>query len=137
MQKDLKKLNRRELVDIIYQMKKNEQELQAEIVTLQKALAEKRIRLSQAGSIAEAAVSLTDLFSSAQDAADLYLNEIDCIKQKTEKECAEKLEMTNEKVAKILSSAEEKYAQLRARYREDYQKWKRLRAEIQRLQKLK
>lgn len=58
--KDLKKLSRRELMDIIYQMKKNEQQLQEEIASLQEALQDKRIRLSTAGSIAEAAASITE-----------------------------------------------------------------------------
>ena len=72
---ELKKLNRRELVDIIYQMKKNEQLLQDEIAVLRSELEEKRIRLSEAGSIADAAVSITDVFTAAQSAADLYLHE--------------------------------------------------------------
>lgn len=39
--KDLKKLSRRELMDIIYQMKKNEQQMQEEIASLQEALQER------------------------------------------------------------------------------------------------
>ena len=64
--KELKKLSRRELVDIIYQLKKSEQQLQEEIKTLQEALQDKRIRLSTAGSVAEAAASVTGLFFAAQ-----------------------------------------------------------------------
>lgn len=54
--KELKKLSRRELVDIIYQLKKNEQLLQDEIASLREALQDRRIHLSTAGSIAEAAI---------------------------------------------------------------------------------
>ena len=85
--KELKKLSRRELVDIIYQLKKNEQQLQEEIAALKAALEEKRIRISEAGSIAEAAVSISKLFSSAQEAADLYLEEIRCMKEEARKAC--------------------------------------------------
>ena len=87
LHKELKKLSRRELVDIIYQMKKNEQQMQAEIASLQEALQEKRIRISYAGSIAEAAVSIADVLNAAQTAADLYLQEISCMKEETQKEC--------------------------------------------------
>ena len=52
--KELKKLGRRELVDIIYQLKVNEQKLQEKITELEESLQEKRIRISMAGSIAEA-----------------------------------------------------------------------------------
>ena len=87
IRKELKKLSRRELVDIIYQMKKNEQQMQEEIAALQEALQEKRIRISEAGSIAEAAVSIANVFHSAQVAADLYLQEISQMKAETQKAC--------------------------------------------------
>ena len=114
--KDLKKLSRRELMDIIYQMKKNEQQMQEEIASLQEALQEKRIRLSTAGSIAEAAASITNVFSAAQMTANLYLQEISCMKEETEKECAKKIEDANRTVAKILSDGAKQYAALKVRY---------------------
>lgn len=89
--KELRKLSRRELVDIIYQLKKNEQQLQEEVASLRQALQEKRIRIAEAGSIAEAAVSITDLLATAQATADLYLQEIASLKEETEKECARRI----------------------------------------------
>ena len=91
VRKELKKLSRRELVDIIYQMKKNEQQMQEQIAALQEALQEKRIRIEEAGSIAEAAMSVANVFQAAQTAADLYLQEIVNMKAKTQKECAKLL----------------------------------------------
>ena len=79
--KELKRLSRRELVDIIYQLKKNEQAMQEEIESLKTALQDKRIRISSAGSIADAAMSMTDVFSAAQMSADLYLREIAQMKE--------------------------------------------------------
>ena len=104
--KELKKLSRRELVDIIYQMKKNEQQMQEEIASLQESLQDKRIRLSEAGSIAEAAASVSKLFSSAQETADLYLQEIRCMKQETEQICAQMIEDARKQAAEILSGKE-------------------------------
>ena len=92
IRKELKRLSRRELVDIIYQMKKNEQQLQEEIAALQEALQDKRIRLSVAGSIADAAVSIANVFSAAQTAADMYLQEIAYMKEETRKECSKLME---------------------------------------------
>ena len=100
--KELKKLTRRELVDIIYQMKKHEEQLQAEIAALQVALQEKRIRVSEAGSIAEAAASVTNLFATAQQTADLYLREIANMKADTEKECAEMIAEANRTMERIM-----------------------------------
>ena len=126
--KELKKLSRRELVDIIYQMKKNEQEMQAEIADLQEALEDKRIRLSAAGSVAEAAASITEVFSAAQKTADLYLHEISCMKEETERECAKMLEEAKAAVAKTYSDAEKQYAALSARYQIKYKKLQQLQA---------
>jgi hypothetical protein len=84
--KELRKLNRRELIDIIYQMKKNEQQLQEKITALEAAREEKRLRISKAGSVAEAAVAITNVLNAAQEAADLYLHEIACMKADAERE---------------------------------------------------
>lgn len=106
--KELKKLSRRELVDIIYQLKKNEQEKQEEMAALEEALQDKRIRISVAGSIAEAAADITRIFSAAQRTADLYLNEIAAMKEDTEKECAKMLEDARKQAERILAEARDK-----------------------------
>ena len=106
--KELKKLSRRELVDIIYQLKKNELEKQEEIAALEEALQEKRIRISAAGSIAEAATDLTQIFSTAQKTADLYLHEIASMKEDTEKECAKMIEEAGKQAEMILAEARNK-----------------------------
>ena len=64
--KELKRLNRRELVDIIYQLKKNEQENREKTEALEAELQDRRIRISEAGSVAEAAAEITQIFSAAQ-----------------------------------------------------------------------
>ena len=135
--KELKKLGRRELMDIIYQMKKNELEMQEEIATLKAELEEKRIRLSQAGSVAEAATSITNVFSDAQKAADIYLNEISCMKAETEKKCEQKIKETNEKLRKLIADGKKQYEILNEHYKADYQKWQKLRSEIEELKKQK
>ena len=105
--KELKRLSRRELVDIIYQMKKNEQQMQEEISALRAALEDKRIRLSEAGSVAEAAANITQVLSAAQETADLYLREIACMKDQAQEECDKKIREASRKAAGILSGAEE------------------------------
>lgn len=132
--KELKKLSRRELVDIIYQLKKNEQEQQSQITKLEDALREKRIRISVAGSIAEAAVDITNVFSVAQTTADLYLHEITCMKKDTEEKCAKMIEDASKKAEKILAESKKKCDDLDARYQRDYQKWQQLLAQIQTLE---
>ena len=137
MERELKKLNRRELVDVIYQMKKNEQQMQEETAALKEALEEKRIRISVAGSIAEAAVDVTKIFSTAQETADLYLQEIACMKKETEEACAKMIADAEQKVAAILSEGEQKFLVLAQRYKADYQKWQQLQMKLQDAEKPK
>ena len=132
--KELKRLGRRELVDIIYQLKKNEQEMQEKIEELKNEIQDKRIRLSVAGSIADAAMSVTDVFTTAQMTADLYLREISNMKEDTEKECAKKIEETDKKVKDILSDGEKKFDMLKAAYKNEYAKWQQLKTEISALE---
>lgn len=103
--KELKRLSRRELIDIIYQLKKNEAQLQEQIASLEEALEEKRIRHAVAGSIAEVAVSVTNLFATAQRTADLYLQEISAMKEDAERECAERLEEADRECDKRIQEA--------------------------------
>ena len=135
--KELKSLNRRELVDIIYQLKKNEQQKQEEIAALEEALQEKRIRISVAGSIAEAAADITQIFSNAQRTADLYLHEISAMKEETEKACADMIEDARKKSAQILAEGEKQLAELNDRYNAEYQKLQQLKSEIQQLEAAK
>ena len=132
--KELKRLNRRELVEIIYQLKKNEQEKQAQIDALEEALQEKRICVSVAGSIAEAAVDITKVFSVAQTTADLYLHEIACRKEETEQECARLLREAREKAEALLADGQKRCNELEARYQRDYEKWQQLQSEMQKLE---
>lgn len=135
--KELKHLNRRELVDIIYQLKKNEQEMQEEIKKLKEELQDKRIGLSQAGSIADAAMSVTDVFAVAQKTADIYLNEILIMKEDTEKKCAEMIEEAEKKVEKILSVSEKRIAGLKELYENEYLNWQQFETEIVALEESK
>jgi len=128
--KELKRLSRRELVDIIYQLKKNEQEMQEEIELLKNELQDKRIRISTAGSIADAAMSVTNVFSAAQMTADLYLREISCMREDTEKECAKKVEEAEKKVRDILADGKKKFDTLKAVYKKEYARWQQLKSEV-------
>ena len=132
--KELKKLSRRELVDIIYQLKRNEEELLEENESLKNELEDKKIKLSSAGSVAEAAMAITDIFSAAQNTADTYLDEINDMKQTVQKECDEKIEEAEERVRAVLAKGKEKILELRAIYARDYAKWLELKKEIEKLE---
>ena len=76
MKNDLKHLRRSELIDLIYEMKKQEIELQTRLDEAEAKLQAREITIEKAGSIADAAVQLSGVFQAAQEAADSYLKSI-------------------------------------------------------------
>lgn len=73
-EKDLKKLNRYQLLEMLIAQTERADQLQAQLEETKQALADKELKLSSMGSIAEAALHLTGVFQSAQEAADLYVH---------------------------------------------------------------
>ena len=118
-------------MDIIYQLKKNEQEMQEELTTLREELQDRRIRIETAGSIADAAASITNVLFSAQVTADLYLNEITCMKEAAQDECAKIIEAAKKEADDKLLEAERQLEELRSRYKFEYEKWEQFQAELQ------
>ena len=82
--KEFKRLSRAQLIDIIYRLQVQIEELNEDKQKLESELADKRLRLSKTGNIAEAALEINDCFRSAQNAAEQYLNEIKAIREETE-----------------------------------------------------
>lgn len=84
--KEFKRLGRSQLIEIIYQLQLQLEKVNEEKEELESELADKRLRLSNAGNIADAALEINDCFRSAQNAAEQYLNEIKAIREETEAE---------------------------------------------------
>lgn len=105
--KEFRRLSRKDLVDIIYQMKKSEQELQAENKQLRKKIQSRRIAVSDAGSIADAALKLTDIFTVAQSSADMYLAEIEQRHADIERECSLLINKARNESKEIIRQAQE------------------------------
>lgn len=83
-EKELRRMSRTELIEIIYALKNDADRLEKENENLKEQLEKREIQIGEAGSIAEAAIKLNQVFESAQAAADDYLASI-----KKEKEQAE------------------------------------------------
>ena len=106
--KEFKRLSRSQLIDIIYQFQLQVEKLTEQNQELERALADKRLRLSNAGNIADAALEINDCFRSAQNAAEQYLNEIKAIREETEAERQRILAEAQAEAATIIASAKKK-----------------------------
>ena len=71
--RELKKLSRAELLEIMLDQSREIDRLNSRVTELERKLAEKRIDINEAGSIAEASLRLNRIFEAAQRAADQYV----------------------------------------------------------------
>ena len=94
-----------QLIDIIYQFQLQVDSLTAQNQELERELEEKRLRLRNAGNIADAALEINDCFRSAQNAADQYLNEIKAIREETEAQQQRILTQAQAEADKIIADA--------------------------------
>ena len=74
--KEVKRLTRSQLIEIIYQLQLKQEELIADNEKLTKALEDRRILLDNAGDIARASLEIHGVMQAAQDAATHYLEEM-------------------------------------------------------------
>lgn len=75
-ERELRRMSRTELIEIIYALKQHEVELEQQNAELEQKLADRTLRLEHAGSIAEASLALHQVFEAAQAAADTYLESV-------------------------------------------------------------
>ena len=71
--KDVKKLKREELLEMLIVQKKENEKLKAELDVARSRLEDKHIRIEKSGSIAEASYMLNGLFDAAQETVLQYL----------------------------------------------------------------
>ncbi len=72
-EKELRKLNRYQLLELLMIQTERNNELQKQLEDTRRDLESQQIRLSELGSIAEAALQLNGVFEAAQKAANCYL----------------------------------------------------------------
>ena len=98
-EKDLKKLNRYQLLELLIVQTGRADKLQAQLEETEKQLNEKNLKMTSLGSIAEASLQVEGVFQAAQAAADLY---IDAAKKKAK----EIEDIAFKKAAEILEQAQ-------------------------------
>ncbi len=107
--KEFKRLSRAQLIDIIYQFQLQVDKLTEQNRELEQELADKRIRLQNAGNIAVAALEINNCFRDAQNAAEQYLNEIKAIREETEAERQKILAQAQAEAEEIVANAHKQY----------------------------
>ena len=86
--KELRKLNRQEILEILLEVTKENESLKEELQETKKLLKSRTLTLEKAGNIADASLKLSGVFERAQLAADVYLQNLKLLEQQKKKELA-------------------------------------------------
>jgi len=105
-EKELKKLSRTDLLEMLIEQSKEIERLQKIIKKNEEELQNKKLMLNEAGSIAEASLKVNQVFENAQKAADQYLANVCELKERQSEICAQMEKETQKKCNDMLAKAE-------------------------------
>ena len=99
--KDVQKLKRAELLEMLLEQSKEVERLKSELQSANEKLENRKICLEKAGSIADASLLLNGIFDAAQLAAQQYLENIQYLNDNQERICDEMMQKCREKCEKM------------------------------------
>ena len=117
--KELKRLSRAELLEMLLTQTKVNEQLKQELTEANARLATKELHVSQAGTLADAALALNGVFEAAQAAADQYLDNV----RDTEDICRQMREDAEKEAARIVAEAQAKAAAKEAKVKAQTEKY--------------
>lgn len=104
--RDLRKLSRADLLELLLEQLKENEQLRGELEAAQKQLAEREVLLENAGSIAEASLQLNGVFQAAEAACAQYIENIERLSARQEQVCAQMERETQAKCDRMVADAE-------------------------------
>lgn len=122
--RELKKLSRADLVELLLELTRENDQLRGELNQVKQKLESREISLEQAGSLADAALQLNGVFASAQAACEQYSENIRLRSESQEEICRKMERQTREKceamVSRAKQEADEYWAYVRSQVRQLY-----------------
>ena len=117
--RELRRMRRAELIEIIYALKQSEDQLKEENAALTAQLQDRQIHIENAGSIAQAALELNRVFEAAQAAADDYLHSVQVHREDADVTAANTLSQARSEAQRILVQAKADADSLQAQTRQE------------------
>lgn len=103
-EKQLRKMKRKSLLEVMVLQAEKIEEQEKQIAELQAKLEERNLHINEAGSLAEASMKIFEVLNSAQQAADLYIDNI----KKNEEDSKQALEKASGAAEEMIESAKRK-----------------------------
>ena len=106
-EKELRKLNRTELLQLLLIQTRETERLQKELDMAHRQLADRRLRVEKTGDRAQAVLEVNHGREAARKAADQYLQNITAMERETEQRCGRMLTDAQAEAEQIISRAKE------------------------------
>lgn len=106
--KELKKLNRKELLEMLIQQGEQVASLQKELRAAEASLEDRSVKMKNAGTMAEAALSMNGVYEAADNAAREYLENIKRCNEQQQAEYDRIVRSAEKRAEEIISEAEKR-----------------------------
>ena len=110
-EKELRRLSRTDLLELLLAQRRENEQLRCILDETQAQLADRTIKIDQAGSIAEASLQLSGIFTAAQDSCQYYMDNIRMLSERQSQVCQQMEQETKEKCDRMVAEAELKAQQ--------------------------
>lgn len=108
--KELKRLNRAELLELLLEQMRENERLKAENAGQAAELEERRLKMDRCGTLAEAALQLNSVFANADAAAAQYLENIREASDRADSACGTLIAEAKARAGRIVEEAKERAA---------------------------
>ena len=108
MNNNLKKLNRKQLLEILLEQTKRIEELEVELQKTKDKLKDKNVKINNVGSLAEASLILSDIFKAADEAIAIQIQNIENMAKEEEKRVKKELRQFKKKEKEKLAKKNNK-----------------------------
>lgn len=110
-ERELRRLSRTDLLELLLALRRENEQLQCILDQTQAQLADRKIQINNAGSIAEASLMLGGIFGAAQDSCQIYMENIKMLSERQTQVCQQMEQETKEKCDRMVEEAELKSQQ--------------------------
>lgn len=120
-EKQMKKLSRADLLTLLINQSKELEQVRLSLEEAEARLASKEIKISRAGSIAEAALQLNGIFDAAQAASEQYLENVRKLSAEQEANCAQMERECRENISRQLAQTQQQCEEMVAKAKAESQ----------------
>ena len=105
-ERELRRLSRADLLELLLAQRRENEQLRCMLDQTQSQLADRTIKIDNAGTLAEASLQLSGIFTAAQDACQYYVDNIQQLSERQSLVCQQMEQETREKSDRMVAEAE-------------------------------